>query len=138
MTAGAREAGRYRAGTARPTNGVVARIGVVAVVVAGIPLMDADPLRLVFQRVKVAACLIFLGRVRSFRPVSCSRVARCSAHGTRGIDARNCRFPAATRHVRVALGLSGRDNRTTAKQRRYRIKPDLRRKACNGREYLNS
>ena len=41
---GAREVGRYRVGTARPTDGVVARTGVVAGtagVVAGIPGMDA-------------------------------------------------------------------------------------------------
>jgi len=31
--------------------------------------------------------------------------------------------------VRVALGLSGRENKTTAKQCRYRLKPDLPRKA---------
>ena len=37
----------------------------------------------------------------------------------------------------VALGLSGREHKTTAKQRRYRVKPDLPRKAGNGREFLN-
>ena len=50
---GAREVGRYRAGGARPTDGVVARIGVVAAgvvvgtpgVAAGTPGMDAHPVR---------------------------------------------------------------------------------------------
>jgi hypothetical protein len=40
----AREVGRYRVETARPTNGAVApTLGVVGEVAAGIPLMDAHP-----------------------------------------------------------------------------------------------
>jgi hypothetical protein len=54
---------------------------------------------------------------------------------TRGARRTELPLSATTPRVRAALGLSGRDNRTIAKQRRYQIKPDLPRKARNGREY---
>jgi hypothetical protein len=135
---GAREAGRYRAGTARPTNGVVARIGVVAGVVAGIPLMDAHPAtRYRAETAHPTDLEDKAGRDLNLLKDEAQRIAMLGSWHARH---RRAELPlsAATRHVRVALGLSGRDNRTTAKQRRYRIKPDLPRKACNGREYLNS
>ena len=56
---------------------------------------------------------------------------------TRGAKRAELPLSAPTPRARVALGLSGRDNRTTAKQRRYQIKPELPRKARNRREYPN-
>ena len=94
---GARKAGRYRVGAARPTNGVVVRPGVAAGVaaagvvvgaVAGTPWVDA---RLV-TRDRVEIALPTDGEGEAGRKLTWSKTRRgglrSSAHDTRSIDSR--------------------------------------------------